>query len=155
MISEKHNKSDQSFTYTGESLLIRYLGYFTSIVVFLLGIGFITIFESSTVVIGSLLIILSIYKTSRFIRNLTFENNLITVQYEFGGKKQIPYGNIVTLYKNIEGFLFVHVYVLKFKNEKGIEKKVTFYCDESEITKLFGFIVSQGVDSRRLNSGVV
>lgn len=67
-------------------------------------------------------------------------NTLAWLQTKDSGGKylfrttKIPIVSAIKVYKNQEGAIPAHVYVLKYNDEKK-EKKITFYCNEKEFKK--------------------
>lgn len=141
---------NNSFNFQGESVVSRFLGFFTFGVLFLLGVGFITILNFSSVIAGIALIMLSIYLFSRVIKSVSVAKNEFTVDYFLGKRLIFNTDRIIEIYKNIEGFLLVHVYVVRYKTQTGKIKKITFYCEEQDAHFFFKYLEDSGLNPRSI-----
>lgn len=144
---------NSNLIFHGESLLSRISGFFTLTVIFLLGIGFISILNTASIITGSILVLFCIFITNRIIKSVTFKDKHFEVKYYFGRKREVSYDSIIIIYKNMEGFIGSYVYVVGFKFKENT-KKITFYCLENEIDKVFNCLENAGVSKARLNKNV-
>lgn len=72
----------------------------------------------------------------RVILKVSFGEEQILVKRFFGIINKVNYSDIFEMYKNKEGIFPFHVYVIKYRNDKGSKKKITFYAREFDLKKI-------------------
>ncbi len=139
------SKEQIIFNFPGESIISRLLGLSAGLIVVFLSISSILSWSSLGLFTGfvllSILFFLVYYK---LIIKVVFYENYIEVRY-LSKKKKIEIKSITKVYKNQEGFIPTHVYVLKY-NDQNKNKKITFYCDDNQFQKVVSpWLSSKGV----------
>lgn len=111
-----------------------FLGMSTTLIIAALGIGFITIWNLSSVIAGLVLILISLFILSRSIRSVEFSEE-ITIKYFIGKAKSVKYSQCKKMYKANDGMITAPINVLKYDNH-GSERKITFACDDTTLKEI-------------------
>lgn len=128
------NREKIIFNLPGESMTSWIIGVIGILIVIYFSITSILTLSILGVITGiTLLLILFLFAYFNFILKVLFYDNYIVVKYLFRTIR-IPMVSATKVYKNKEGAIPTHVYVLKYNDEKK-EKKITFYCAEKEFKK--------------------
>ena len=125
------------FCFPGESFISRFIGIIGFSVIFLLGILSILAWNVAGISTGVVLIFLVIVLLyAKVIIRVSFYDDYLVARYVFD-EREVPISSITKCYKNHEGFIPTHVYVIKYKNSSK-EKKITFYCDAKDFDSTVG-----------------
>lgn len=128
----------------GESNLSRFLGFSSILLIICFGLSLTLELKLIGILIGIALIIFAVFLFTRMINSVTFTNNFVLIKY-FGFQEiEVEYENIRQIYLNHEGFLNVHVYVVKYKFEGGT-KKFTFYCRINQFAEIENYLKEKGI----------
>lgn len=134
---------NSSFVYPSENEITTFLGKITVFLVFILGVGFIIVGNTASILLGMLLSSFPLLLLKE-IKNVSFNNKYITLNYLVFRKKYINYNQIISITKNIEGLFSSYVYVVKYCEGSSI-KKFTFYCSSIQFEQLTNHLNEQGI----------
>jgi len=136
----------QDLKYQGESLVMRVFGGIALLVILLLALSSIIAANITGVLVGSGLLLLVLFVSSKVILSATFKENTFEVKYLIGNLKLVEYSQVKRIYRSRESLLPVYVYVIRMKD--GVKpKKVTFHCNEIEFENLSKILKEKGINN--------
>ncbi|MFZ4784426.1 MAG: hypothetical protein ACOYLH_03050 [Flavobacteriales bacterium] len=121
--------------FNSEGFISRIFGEVTILILIVLGFGFVVFGNWKGLLFGSILVILCIILLGYGFYKIQFENDYFTVKRKFREDK-VDYLQIVSFYKNREGFAPIYIYVIKFEKSNGGKGKVTFDATEAEAERI-------------------
>lgn len=121
--------------FNSEGLITKIFGEVTILILTVLGFGFVIVGNWKGMLFGSNLVILCIIFLGYGFYKIQFENDFFTVKRKFKEDK-VDYLQVVSFYKNREGFAPRYVYVIKFEKSNGRKGKVTFDATDAEAEQI-------------------
>lgn len=126
---------DKIFRCKGVPAISLAFGSISVLTIVGIGIGFILIWNTASILTGISLVLLSFFLVSRWERDVFFTPEGITVTFFIGRDLKVSYKDCKKMYKSNDGVLPAPINVLRYK-KNSFEKKITFVCEDSELNAI-------------------